>query len=127
MTAQTRSRLPRRVWSASTSHGVFMAALNQGIRALIVGLSSRSQNIVHPLILTSLFSVGDCKAPAVGLRLLQDLGRSSVTWRGIMKALIAALALVTLLASPTFAQTANSPTCDGYGWGPSSPCFGSNP
>jgi hypothetical protein len=45
-------------------------------------------------------------------------------WRGIMKALIAALALVTLLASPTFAQTANSPTCGGYGWGPSSPCYG---
>ena len=44
-----------------------------------------------------------------------------------MKALIAALALVTLLASPTFAQTAptaNSPTCGGYGWGPSSPCYG---
>jgi hypothetical protein len=44
-----------------------------------------------------------------------------------MKALIAALALVTLLASPTFAQTANSPTCGGYGWGPSSPCYGANP
>jgi hypothetical protein len=44
-----------------------------------------------------------------------------------MKALFAALALVTLLASPTFAQTANSPTCGGYGWGPSSPCYGSNP
>jgi hypothetical protein len=43
-----------------------------------------------------------------------------------MKALIAALALVTLLASPTFAQTApaHSPTCGGYGWGPSSPCYG---
>ena len=41
-----------------------------------------------------------------------------------MKALIAALALVTLLASPTFAQTAptaDSVTCGGYGWGPSSP------
>ena len=48
-------------------------------------------------------------------------------WRGMMKALFAALALVTLLASPTFAQTANSPTCGGYGWGPSSPCYGSNP
>jgi len=44
-----------------------------------------------------------------------------------MKALIAALALVTLIASPTFAHTAptaNSPTCGGYGWGPSSPCYG---
>src|SRR2546430_5046604 len=45
----------------------------------------------------------------------------------MMKALFAALALVTLLASPTFAQTANSPTCGGYGRGPSSPCLGSNP
>ena len=71
--------------------------------------------------------MGNCKALAVGLPLLQELGRSSVTWRGIMKALIAALALVTLIASPTFAQTAptaNSPTCGGYGWGPSSPCYG---
>jgi hypothetical protein len=44
-----------------------------------------------------------------------------------MKAIIAALALVTLLASPTFAQTVptdHSPTCGGYGWGPSSPCYG---
>jgi hypothetical protein len=42
-----------------------------------------------------------------------------------MKALIAALALVTMLASPSFAQaTADSPTCGGYGWGPSSPCYG---
>jgi hypothetical protein len=44
-----------------------------------------------------------------------------------MKALIAALALVTLLASPTFAQSAptvDSATCGGYGWGPSSPCYG---
>jgi hypothetical protein len=44
-----------------------------------------------------------------------------------MKALFAALALVALVASPTFAQTANSPNCGGYGWGPSSPCYGSNP
>jgi hypothetical protein len=31
-------------------------------------------------------------------------GRSSVTWRSVMKVLITALALVTLIASPTFAQ-----------------------
>jgi hypothetical protein len=46
-----------------------------------------------------------------------------------MKALIAALALVTLAASPTFAQTAptaqDAANCYGYGWGPSSPCYGS--
>jgi hypothetical protein len=50
-------------------------------------------------------------------------------WRAIMKALIAALALVALLASPTFAQTAptaqGAANCSGYGWGPSSPCYGS--
>jgi hypothetical protein len=70
----------------------------------------------------------NCKARAVGLPLLQE-PRTAVRqlWRGMMKALFAALALVTLLASPTFAQTANSPTCGGYGWGPSSPCYGANP
>ena len=43
-----------------------------------------------------------------------------------MKALVAALALVTLIASPTFAQSASSDTatnCYGYGFGPSSPCY----
>jgi hypothetical protein len=47
-----------------------------------------------------------------------------------MKALVAALALVALLATPTFAQTAptaDSPTCGGYGWGPNSPCYGAGP
>jgi hypothetical protein len=46
-----------------------------------------------------------------------------------MKALLTALALVTLVASPTFAQTAptaqDAANCYGYGWGPSSPCYGS--
>jgi hypothetical protein len=46
-----------------------------------------------------------------------------------MKALLTALALVTLVASPTFAQTAptaqDATNCYGYGWGPSSPCYGS--
>jgi hypothetical protein len=49
--------------------------------------------------------------------------------RGIMKALIAALVLATLFASPTFAQTGateqGAANCYGYGWGPSSPCYGS--
>jgi len=42
-----------------------------------------------------------------------------------MKALIAALALVTLVASPTFAQTAgnNAANCYAHGFGPSSPCY----
>ena len=46
-----------------------------------------------------------------------------------MRTLVAALALVTLLASPTFAQTVptdqGAANCSGYGWGPSSPCYGS--
>jgi hypothetical protein len=68
----------------------------------------------------------------------------------ILKKRLAVLALglaVTALASPTYAReagrdisasdpttsasaqaptapTANSPTCGGYGWGPSSPCYG---
>jgi hypothetical protein len=44
-----------------------------------------------------------------------------------MKALIAALALVTLIASPTFAPSASSDnaaaSCYGRGFGPSSPCY----
>ena len=64
-----------------------------------------------------------------------------------LKKRLAVLALglaVTALASPSYARelenripaplsapaqtptapTANSPTCGGYGWGPSSPCYG---
>ena len=52
-----------------------------------------------------------------------------------LKNRLAVLALglaVTALASPSYsapaqaptAPTANSPTCGGYGWGPSSPCYG---
>jgi len=44
-----------------------------------------------------------------------------------MKALIAALALVALIAGPTLAQAAPtdepSATCYGQGFGPSSPCY----
>jgi hypothetical protein len=53
----------------------------------------------------------------------------------ILRKRLAVLALglaVTALASPSYARgvqaptapTANSPTCGGYGWGPSSPCYG---
>ena len=49
------------------------------------------------------------------------------TRREIMKAFIAALALVTLVATPTFAQTwsptNNAANCYGQGFGPSSPCY----
>jgi hypothetical protein len=100
--------------------------VNQSISALIIGLGRRPENIgsscdrgayIHP----------DCKQRPSGRLLLQEPRTIVRKWRGIMKALIAALALVTLLASPTFAQTAatdNSPACGGYGWGPSSPCYG---
>jgi hypothetical protein len=44
-----------------------------------------------------------------------------------MKKLIAAFALVMLIASPTFAQSASSDdaaaSCYGRGFGPSSPCY----
>ena len=43
------------------------------------------------------------------------------TWRGIMKALIAALALATLMAAPTFAHPANAAPMS-----PASSSFGSN-
>jgi hypothetical protein len=40
-------------------------------------------------------------------------GRSSITWRSVMKVLITALALVTLIASPTFAcQSGAHEYCD---------------
>jgi hypothetical protein len=40
-------------------------------------------------------------------------GRSSITWRSVMKVLITALALVTLIASPTFAcQSGPHEYCD---------------
>jgi hypothetical protein len=71
---------------------------------------------------------GDCKSIAVGLPLLQEpTDNRPNKWRGIMKALIAALELVTLIASPTFAQSASNDTgaasCYGRGFGPSSPCY----
>jgi hypothetical protein len=44
-----------------------------------------------------------------------------------MKKLITAFALVMLIASPTFAQSASSDnaaaSCYGRGFGPSSPCY----
>src|SRR5262249_16040935 len=69
-------------------HPLFTAALNQSIKASIVGLCSQSQNIVHLLIVTA-YLRSHCKAPAVGLPPLQELGQTSVPWRSIMKALIA--------------------------------------
>jgi hypothetical protein len=93
--------------------------------ASILRLRHNTQNIVHPVTATS-YLPGNCKAWAIGLRLLQEsMDNRPYTWREIMKALIAALALVTLVASPTFAQTAgnNAANCYGQGFGPSSPCY----
>src|SRR5215468_94361 len=71
---------------------------------------------------TSLSSIRHrCKALAVGLPLsAENHGRSSVTWRSVMKKLIAALALMALLAVPTFATSAGAQVS------PASASFGSN-
>src|SRR5262245_34480039 len=106
-------------------HPLFTAALNQSIKASIVGLCSQSQNIVHLLIVTA-YLCSHCKAPAVGLPPLQELGQTSVPWRSIMKALIAALALVTLIASPTFAQSYPGEQPEQTNVSPASPNFGDN-
>ena len=101
------------------------AALNQSIKASIVGLRSQSQNIVHLLIVTA-YLRSHCKAPAVGLPPLQELGQTPVPWRSIMKALIAALALATLIASPTFAQSYPGEQPEQTNVSPASPNFGDN-
>jgi hypothetical protein len=53
-------------------------------------------------------------------------GQSSVTWRSIMKAILAALALVTLIASPTFAQSYPGEQPEQTNVSPASPNFGDN-
>jgi hypothetical protein len=51
----------------------------------------------------------DAKQLAVGLICCcRSHGQMSATWRRIMKKLIVALALMTAIAVPTFAQTANA-------------------
>ena len=49
-----------------------------------------------------------------------------LTWRGAMKAILAALALVTLIATPTFAQSAPSAHWEQTNVSPSSSNFGDN-
>ncbi len=64
----------------------------------------------------------DCRRRPIGLcadAQIEDDGPK--TWRRIMKALIAALALATLIAAPTFAQPANAAPVS-----PASSSFGSN-
>ena len=93
------------------------------MRASIVGLCSKSKNIIQATI-ASAYLPADCKARAVGLPLLQE--STSVIWRGIMKALIAALALVTLIASPTLAQSYPGEQPEQTNVSPASPNFGDN-
>ena len=60
-------------------------------------------------------------------RLLLQEPRTIVRkWRGIMKALIAALALVTLIASPSFAQSYPGEHVEQSNVSPASPNFGDN-
>ena len=62
-----------------------------------------------------------CTALAAGLPLfVENHGRSSVTWRSVMKKLMAALALFALIAVPTFATSASAQVS------PASSSFGSN-
>jgi hypothetical protein len=62
-----------------------------------------------------------CKALAIGLPLFAgNHGPSSVTWRSVMKNLMAALALFALIAVPTFATSASAQVS------PASSSFGSN-
>src|SRR6516162_447088 len=95
--------------------------------ASILRLCRKTLNIVHHVPATRLCprqlqSTGNRPAAVAGHH-----GQAPYTWSEIMKALIAALALVTLVASPTFAQTAtsgnNAANCYGQGFGPSSACY----
>ena len=72
-------------------------------------------------------SPGDCKAWAVGLPLLQDpADNRPLKRRGAMKAILAALALVTLIAGPTFAQSYPGEQPEQTNVSPASPNFGDN-
>ncbi len=51
---------------------------------------------------------------------------ATLTWRTIMKALIAALALVTLIASPSFAPSYPGEHVEQSNVSPASPNFGDN-
>jgi hypothetical protein len=64
---------------------------------------------------------------ATSLPLLQEpADKRPSTWRGVMKAILAALALVTLIASPTFAQSVSTEHWQQTNVSPSSPDFGDN-
>ena len=62
-----------------------------------------------------------CRRRPIGLCADAQIREMVQTWRRIMKALIAALALATLIVAPTFAQPANAAPMS-----PASSSFGSN-
>ena len=62
-----------------------------------------------------------CRRRPIGLCADAQIRDDGPNWRRIMKALIAALALATLIAAPTFAQPANAAPMS-----PASSSFGSN-
>jgi hypothetical protein len=72
---------------------------------LIIGLSNKSKDITGPSVALSLSPYG-IEGTKRRSSLLQEDHESPQAWRDMMKALIAALALVTLIASPTFARPA---------------------
>jgi hypothetical protein len=63
----------------------------------------------------------DCRPGRSASALMHKSVTMVQTWRRIMKALIAALALATLIAAPTFAHPANAAPMS-----PASSSFGSN-
>jgi hypothetical protein len=85
---------------------------NQSIRASIVGLSTKSEDIARPTVART-YLLGELESTRRRSKAQGGPGcRRKVTnggpqaWRDMMKTLIAALALVTLIASPTFARPA---------------------
>jgi len=78
--------------------------------------ASRGINIVFPDLLKA---TDDCRRRPIGLRADAQIDRWSKTRRRIMKALIAALALATLIAVPTLPANAAPMS-------PASSSFGSN-
>ena len=73
------------------------------------------------IALPDLVSEGDGQLQAPASALMHKSRTMVQTWRRIMKALIAALALATLIAVPTFAQPAIAAPVS-----PASSSFGSN-
>ena len=72
-------------------------------------------------LMQSQWTMDHCRCRRSASALMHKSVTMVQTWRRIMKALIAALALATLIAAPTFAQPANAAPMS-----PASSSFGSN-